>query len=125
MATSKQPQRSYDLKFEISNLDYPGIHVHNAANGLPGQGGLQTTLEVMTSDLTSATMITLVSMCILPPTASEAMATSKRPRRSFDLRFEISNLDYPGIHVHIASNGLRGRDSLRGHGGLQMTSEVI
>ena len=22
----------------------------------------------------------------------------------FDLRFEISNLDYPGIHVHIASN---------------------
>ena len=23
--------------------------------------------------------------------------------RSFDLRFEISNLDYPGIHVHIAS----------------------
>ena len=46
------------------------------------------------------------------------MATSKRPRRSFDLRFEISNLDYPGIHVHIASNGLRG------HGGLQTTSEV-
>ena len=73
----------------------------------------------MTSDLTSATLITLVSMCILSPTASEAMATSKQPRRSFDLRFEISNLDYPGIHVHIASNGLRG------HGGLQTTSEVI
>ena len=36
----------------------------------------------MTSDLTSATLITLVSMCILPPTASEAMAASKRPRRS-------------------------------------------
>ena len=85
----------------------------------------------MTSDLTSATMITLVSMCILPPmaskamTASEAMADSKRPRSSYDLRFDISNHDYPGIHVHIASNGLRGHDSLRGHGGLQMTSEVI
>ena len=39
----------------------------------------------------------------------------------FDLRFEISNLDYPGIHVHIASNSLRGHDSLQGHGGLQMT----
>ena len=36
----------------------------------------------MTSDLTSATLITLVSMCILPPTASEAMAASKQPRRS-------------------------------------------
>ena len=28
----------------------------------------------------------------------------KLPWRSFDLRFEISNLDNPGIHVHIASN---------------------
>ena len=36
----------------------------------------------MTSDLTSATLITLVSMCILPLTASEAMAASKRPQRS-------------------------------------------
>ena len=60
----------------------------------------------MTSYLKSATLSTLVSMCILPPTASEAMATSNRPQRSFDLRFEISNPDYPGIHVHIASNGL-------------------
>ena len=73
----------------------------------------------LTSYLKSATLITLVFMCILPQMASEAMATSKRPRRSFDLRFEISNLDYPGIHVHIASNGLRG------HGDLLMTSEVI
>ena len=78
----------------------------------------------MTSDLKSATLITLVSMCILPPmaseamTASEAMAASKCPQGSYDLRFDISNLDYPGIHVHIASN------SLRGHGGLQTTSEV-
>ena len=73
----------------------------------------------LTSYLKSATLITLVFMCILPQMASEAMATSKQPRRSFDLRFEISNLDYPGIHVHIASNGLRG------HGDLLMTSEVI
>ena len=37
----------------------------------------------MTADLISATLITLVSICILPPMASEAMAASKRPRRSF------------------------------------------
>jgi len=40
----------------------------------------------MTSDLTSATLITLVSLCMLPLTAilvaSEAMAASKRPPRS-------------------------------------------
>ena len=78
----------------------------------------------MTSDLTSATLITLVSMCILPPmasedmTASEAVAASKRPRRSYDLRIDIINLNYPGIHVLIASNGLRG------HGGHQTTLEV-
>ena len=58
----------------------------------------------MTSDLKSATLITLVSMFILPPTASEAMVASKQPRSSYDLRFEISNLDYPGICVHITSN---------------------
>ena len=67
-------------------------------------------------------------MCILPPTASEAMmaseamAASKRPQRSYDLRFDISNLDYPGIHAHIASNSHFG--GLWGHGDLQMTSEV-
>ena len=59
----------------------------------------------LTSYLKSATLITLVFMCILPQMASEAMVTSKRPQRSFDLRFDISNPDYPGIHVHIASNG--------------------
>ena len=38
----------------------------------------------MTSDLTSVTLITLVFMCILPPTASEAKAKAKakRPQRS-------------------------------------------
>ena len=70
----------------------------------------------MISDLKSANMITLESMCIMPPTAT---AATKQPRRSYDLRFEISNLEYPGIHVHFVSN------DLRGHGGLQTTSEVI
>ena len=66
----------------------------------------------MTSDLKSATLITLVSMCILSPMTSEALVASKQPQRSYDLIFDISYHDYPGIHVHIASNGLRG------HGGL-------
>ena len=35
-----------------------------------------------------------------------------------DLRFLINNHEYPGIHVHIVSNDLRGH-------GLQTTSEVI
>ena len=40
----------------------------------------------------------------------------------FDLRFEISNLDYPVIHVHVASNSHI--VDLRGHGSLQSASEV-
>ena len=73
----------------------------------------------MTSNLKSATLITLIFICILPQMASEAMAAWKQPQRSLDLRFEISNHDNLGIHVRIASNGLRG------HGDLLMTSEVI
>ena len=61
----------------------------------------------------------MVSVAI---TASEAMAASKQPRRSYDLRFEISNLNYPGIIVHVASNSHFG--GLGGHGGLQTASEV-
>ena len=76
----------------------------------------------LTSYLKSATLITLVFMCILPQMSSEAMATSKRPQRSFDLRFEISNLDYPGIHVPVASNCHI--DDLQGHDSLQPASEV-
>ena len=53
--------------------------------------------------------------------ASEAMAAFKCPRRSYDLRLETSNLDYPSIHVHIASNSHGG---LRGHGSLQTASKV-
>ena len=40
----------------------------------------------------------------------------------FDLRFEIINLNYPGIIVHVASNSQFG--GLGGHGGLQTASEV-
>ena len=83
--------------------------MHIASNGLRGHGSLQTTSKV-TSDLGMALSDLM--------TASETMVASKWPRRSYDLRFDISNLDYPGIHVHIASN------SLQGHGGPQMTSEV-
>ena len=41
---------------------------------------------------------------------------------NFKLRFEISNLNYPGNYVHVVLNTLFG--GLRGHEGLQMTSEV-
>ena len=41
---------------------------------------------------------------------------------TFDLRFEISNLNYPGIHMHVAPNSHFG--GLRGHGGLKTASEV-
>ena len=91
----------------LYDLNYPSKYI------TPNDLGVN-----LTSDLKSATFITLVSMCILPITASEAMAASKQPLRSYDLSFEISNLEYPGIHVHIVSNGLRG------HGSLQTTSEV-
>ena len=139
--------------------------MHIYSNGIQGHGGLQTTSEViwsqiwnlqswlpwyqceyclqqpprpwwplrpwrplnnlwgnMTSDLTSAIFSTLLSMWILPPMAYEAMAVSKQPRRSYDLRFDISNLNYSGIHVHNASNSHFG--GLWGRGDLQMTSEV-
>ena len=51
-------------------------------------------------------------------TASEE---SKESEVTFDLRFEIINLNYPGMHVHVAPNSHFG--GLWGHGGLQMTSE--
>ena len=40
----------------------------------------------------------------------------------FNFRFEISSLNYPGIHVHVASNGHF--HGLCGHDGLQTASEV-
>ena len=44
----------------------------------------------MTSDLKSATLSTLVYMCIFPPTASEAMVASKQPQKS-DLKSATLN----------------------------------
>ena len=42
--------------------------------------------------------------------------------RAMKIRFETSNLNYPGIHMHIATeNHFHG---LRGSSGLQMTSEA-
>ena len=44
----------------------------------------------------------------------------------FDFIFEINNLRYPNIYMHVASNSPS--DGPRGHGGLQiasMTSEFI
>ena len=40
----------------------------------------------------------------------------------FDLRFDVKVLNYPDIHVHVASNSHFG--GLWGRGVLQMTSEV-
>ena len=65
-----------DLKIELSDLNYLGIHVHITSNGhfggLRGHGGLKTS----------------------------SMASEFK----FDLGFEISNLNYRGIIVHVASN---------------------
>ena len=63
----------------------------------------------MSMYLKLATSVTLASMCILRLlVASEAMATSEAMVASevrYELIFEISNLSYPGINVHIASYG--------------------
>ena len=58
----------------LYDLNYPSKYI--TPNDLGGH---------LTSDLKSATLITLVSMCILPLMASEAMAASNKPRRSYDL----------------------------------------
>ena len=58
----------------LYDLNYPNRYI--TPNDLGGH---------LTSDLKSATLITLVSMCILPLMASEALTASKQPPRSFDL----------------------------------------
>ena len=57
----------------LYDLNYPSKYI--TPNDLGGH---------LTSDLKSATLITLVSMCILPLMASEAMAASKQPWKSYD-----------------------------------------
>ena len=54
--------------------------------------------------------------------ALEAKTALEAFEDKIDLRFDTSNLNYPGIYVHIAWNSHL--DGLRGHSGLQMTSEV-
>ena len=73
--------------------------------------------------------MSLVSICILPITAilvaSVTIAASKWPqwpqRITFDLRFEIRNLNFHCIHMQVAPNSHFG--GLRGHGGLKTASE--
>ena len=61
----------------------------------------------MTSDLTSATLITLVSMCILPPTAFRGHGGLQTTSEvTSDLKILLSDLDYLCSHVSLASKGL-------------------
>ena len=48
------------------------------------------------------TSITFESLSILP--RINILMASMASEFKFDLRFEISNLNYPGIIVHVASN---------------------
>ena len=85
---------TFDIIFDTSNLNYPGIYMHIAWNShfgdLRGHSGLQT--------------------------ASVALEVK------FDIRFDKSNLNYPGIYVYIAWNSHFG--GLWGPSSLHMTSEV-
>ena len=65
----------------------------------------------MTSDLTSVTLITLVSMPILHPTAilvaSEAMGDLQMTSEvEADLKIELSDLNYLCSHASLACKGL-------------------
>ena len=46
------------------------------------------------------------------------------PEVKFDFGIELSDLDYPDIHVHIASNEHLNFGGLGGYGDLQMALEV-
>ena len=89
LETSSEVQ--FDLRFETSNLDYPGINVHIASNNhfIPSEAmaaSKRPRRSHLTSELNSVTSTTLVSMCILPLTAIlvayDAVAASKQPQRS-------------------------------------------
>ena len=64
----------------------------------------------MTSDLKSATLITPVSMCILLPRAfnglrgHSSLQTTSEVR--YDLKIQLSDLNYICYHAFLASNGL-------------------
>ena len=55
--------------------------------------------------------------------ASEVIKASMTSEVKFDLRFEISNLNYHGNNVHAASNSHI--VDLIGHGSLQTALEVV
>ena len=64
----------FDLRFETSNLDYSGIHVHIALTVIliaseAIAASKQSQRSHLTSELNSVTSTTLVPMCILPLTA--------------------------------------------------------
>ena len=118
MAASKRTWRSCDLRFEISNLYYPGIHVHVAADGLRGHGGLKTTSEVIWSQIWNKKPWLpwyLCAYCLWRPPRPWRPPNDLWGHMTSDLK---SATLITGIHVHIASN------SLQGHGALQKTSEV-
>ena len=59
-------------------------------------------------------IITTLLQARQPPNASVALKVT------FDIIFDTSNLNYPGIYMHIAWNSHFG--DLRGHSGLQTAS---
>ena len=87
------PEVQFDFGIELSDLDYPDIHVHIASNkhlnfgGLGGHGDLKTASEVTS-----------------------------------DLKIQLSDLDYLCSHVSLASKGLHELNCNRG-GGLPSIDE--
>ena len=83
----------FNPRVEISKLNNSGIDVHVASNSQVASEAMTASKQPqwprnsnLTSDLKSASSITLVSLYMLPLTAilmtSEAMAASKQPLRS-------------------------------------------
>ena len=61
----------------------------------------------MASDLRPATSITLESICILllKATYRDSSGLQMTSEVKAELRIDLSDLNYPGIHVHVASSG--------------------
>ena len=78
------PEVQFDFGIELSDLDYPDIHIHIASNkhlnfgGHGGHGNLQTATEVTS-----------------------------------DLKIQLSDLDYLCSHVSLASKGLHELNDMR------------
>ena len=109
----------YDLNYlEISNTNYPSIHVHIASMA-------SWSMAASKQPWSSYNLRFEISNCEYPGIHVHIVSNGLRGHGGLQTseviwpRFEISNLDYPGIHVQLASN------DFRGHGGLQTASEVI